>query len=244
MKKPVVSVITVVYNAQSTLEATIQSVVSQDSELVEYWIIDGGSTDGSLDIIRRYENQLAGWCSEPDNGIYDAMNKGIDRANGEWLYFIGGDDTLRSDVIKHILPSLTDQYAMVFGDILFDNGHRMRSFLGPRTVFQNTVHHQSAFYNKSLFANYRYDSTLTIVSEYDIHLRLYTQNTPTCYVPLIVADCATGGASSALWRSLEETNRVRTHHVTGKWKNGFLSVLLGVYYTQKRIRFLLYGHRV
>jgi glycosyltransferase involved in cell wall biosynthesis len=244
MNKPLISVITVVYNARPTLEATIQSVLGQDKELVEYWIIDGGSTDGSIDLIRQYESQLAGWISEPDKGIYDAMNKGIDRANGDWLYFLGGDDTLRPDIAKQIQPYLTQQYSLVFGDALYDNGHRMRSFLGPRTVFQNTVHHQSAFYSASLFNGYRYDPTLTIVSEYDIHLRLYTEKSATCYVPLIIADCATGGASSQLDRSLKETNRVRARYVTGKWKNKLLSLGLGLYYAQKRIRFLLYGHRV
>ncbi|GAB3944227.1 hypothetical protein GCM10028805_11590 [Spirosoma harenae] len=244
MKKPLVSVITVVYNAHPTLEATIQSVLNQDSELVEYWIIDGGSTDGSVELIKRYEDRLAGWCSEPDNGIYDAMNKGIDRANGEWIYFLGGDDTLRPDIINQLKPHLNAQYTMVFGDILFDNGHRYHSFLGPRTVLQNTVHHQSAFYNASLFVGYRYDPTLTIVSEYDIHLRLYVQKASVKYVPIIIADCATGGASSELPRSLRETNRVRMRYVDSKLKNKFLSAFLGLYYFQKRVRYLLYGHRV
>ena len=242
--KPLVTVITVVYNARPTLEATIQSVIGQDKDLVEYLIIDGGSTDGSVELIRQYESQLAGWSSEPDKGIYDAMNKGIDRATGEWLYFLGGDDTLSSDIVKLLQPHLDSRYAIVFGDVLFDNGHRMRSFLGPRTILQNTVHHQSAFYHASLFESYRYDPTLTIVSEYDIHLRLYTQKVLTRYVPVIVAICAVGGASSNLSRSLGETNRVRAKHVNSKWKNKSLSMFLSIYYAQKRLRYLLYGHRV
>lgn len=244
MNRPLISVITVVYNARSTLRATIESVLNQDDKLVEYWIIDGGSTDGSLDIIRQYSDKLAGWISEPDKGIYDAMNKGIDRANGSWIYFIGGDDTLRPDIAREIKSYLTPQYSIVFGDVLFDNGHRMRSFLGPRTVFQNTVHHQSAFYNSSLFADYRYDPTLTINSEYDIHLRVYIWKSATHYVPLIIADCAVGGASSDLSRSLKETNRVRARYLSSTWKNRFLSMSLKLYYAQKRLRYLLYGHRV
>ena len=244
MKLPVISIITVVFNAHSTLEATIKSVLKQDEDLFEYWIIDGGSTDGSLDIIRQYENQLAGWCSEPDKGIYDAMNKGVDRANGQWLYFLGGDDTLRTDILRQIYPYLDSKYSMIYGDILFDNGYLFRSFLGPRTVLQNTIHHQSVFYNSLLFADFRYDPTLTIVSEYDIHLRLYIRKESTYYIPIVIADCATGGASSQLLRSLSETNRVRSRHVKNKWKNKFLSMFLGLYYAQKRIRYLLYGHRV
>ena len=244
MSIPLVSVITVVFNARPTLEATIKSVLSQDKELVEYWIIDGGSTDGSIDLIRQYEYQLAGWSSEPDEGIYDAMNKGVDRARGKWIYFLGGDDTLRPGVIKQLQSSLDMQYSMVFGDIMFDNGYRYRSFLGTRTVLQNTVHHQSAFYNAVLFDNFRYDHTLTIVSEYDVHLQLYVNKIPTYYIPIIVADCATGGASSELSRSLIQTNRVRAQHIKNKWKNKILSAFLGIYYAQKRVRYLLYGHRV
>ncbi|MBO0930949.1 glycosyltransferase family 2 protein [Fibrella aquatilis] len=244
MGKPLISVITVVYNAYSTLEATIKSVLDQNRELVEYWIIDGGSTDGSIELIRRYENDLAGWISEPDKGIYDAMNKGIDRANGDWIYFLGGDDTLRPDIVSQVKAELSKNYIIVFGDVLFDNGHRMRSFLGPRTIFQNTIHHQSAFYHKSIFNNYRYDPTLTIASEYDIHLKLYILKSPVCYVPIIIANCAVGGASSDLSQSLKETNRIRMRYVAGNWKNKILSVSLALYYAQKRLRYFLYGHRV
>ncbi|WP_041951881.1 glycosyltransferase family 2 protein [Spirosoma spitsbergense] len=244
MNRPLVSIITVVFNAATTLERTIQSVLNQDRELTEYWIIDGGSTDGSIELIKKYENQLAGWCSEPDKGIYDAMNKGIDRANGKWIYFLGGDDTLKPDIVKKIQKNLNNKFDIVFGKVMFDNGHEMRSFLGPRTILQNTIHHQSAFYNTSLFINFRYNTTLKIVSEYDLHLRLYMQKAATLYVPITIAYCATGGASSNLSRSLEETNRVRTYHVKGKWKNMFLSAFLSVYYMQKKIRYLAYGHRV
>lgn len=244
MNKPLISVITVVYNAQTTLEKTIQSVLSQNKNLVEYWIIDGGSTDGSIETIRKYEKELAGWISEPDKGIYDAMNKGIDRAQGDWIYFLGGDDTLRPGIIKQVQTLLTNDFDIVFGDILFDNGYQMRSFLGPRTILQNTIHHQSAFYNISLFTNFRYDISLKIVSEYDLHLRLYTEKAPTKYIPFLIADCATGGASSELFRSLEETNRVRSRYVGGRWKKKFLSIFLSIYYAQKRLRFFLYNHRI
>lgn len=244
MVNPLVSVITVVYNAISTLEATILSVLSQDKNLVEYWIIDGGSTDGSAELIRQYEKQLGGWISEPDQGIYDAMNKGISQAKGQWLYFLGGDDTLRPNIIQQIQPYLNSQYHMVFGEVMFSNGRLYRSLLGARTLLQNTVHHQSAFYNSSLFANYRYDPTLTIVSEYDIHLRLYISKDLTLHIPVIIAECAIGGASSDLSRSLKETNRVRTRYVSNKWKCIFLSAFLSLYYAQKRLRYSLYGHRV
>ncbi|UFH55974.1 glycosyltransferase family 2 protein [Spirosoma sp. KNUC1025] len=244
MLRPLISVITVVYDARKTLEATIQSVLSQNSDLFEYWIIDGGSTDGSVDLIHKYEHKLAGWFSEADAGIYDAMNKGIDKANGEWIYFLGGDDILRPDVLKDVQPYLDSKYSAVFGDVFFDNGHHFRSFLGKRTLLQNTIHHQSAFYNNSLFTSFRYDTKLSIVSDYEMNLQLYIHNMPIRYIPIIIANCATGGASSFLSRSLVETNKVRSKYIKPKWKNKFLSLLLSIYYAQKRIRLFLYGHRV
>ena len=244
MNKPLITVITVVYNACATLEATLLSVLDQQENLAEYWIIDGGSTDGSVDIIRRYESKLAGWCSEPDRGIYDAMNKGIDRARGEWIYFLGADDTLLPNVISSIQPHLKSDYAVVFGDVVFDNDYRMRSFLGPRTLLQNTLHHQSAFYNRSVFAGFRYDTSLRALADYELNLRLYTQRVAVSYVPLLIAHCATGGASSELTSSLKETNKVRSRYVKSKWKNSALATMLFLYYAQKRVRYLLYGHRV
>ena len=244
MNKPLISIITVVFNARLTLEATIQSVLDQDKELAEYWIIDGGSTDGTVEIIRQYEDQLSGWCSEPDKGIYDAMNKGIDLANGEWIYFLGSDDKLKSDIVKQIQPYLNSNYSIVFGDVVFDNSHRMRSFLGFRTLLQNTLHHQSAFYNQSIFRSFRYDTSLTILADYELNLRVYLQKLPVHYVPILIACCATGGASAQLTNSRLETNKVRARYIKNTWLNTLLSTVLRIYYIQKQFRFQLYGHRV
>lgn len=93
------SIITVSYNAAATIEQAILSVVGQTYRHIEYIIIDGGSTDGTVDIIRKYEDKIAYWVSEPDQGIYDAMNKGIRRATGEYVYFLGADDWLRDDEV-------------------------------------------------------------------------------------------------------------------------------------------------
>lgn len=92
MNIPIISVITVCYNAAASLEETMLSVLNQTYDKVEYIVIDGGSKDGTLDIIKKYANRLAYWTSEPDKGIYDAMNKGISKATGNWVNFMNAGD--------------------------------------------------------------------------------------------------------------------------------------------------------
>ncbi|MDD2261973.1 MAG: glycosyltransferase family 2 protein [Clostridia bacterium] len=106
---PVVSVITVVFNGASTLEPTVRSVIEQSYPNIEYIIIDGGSTDGTLDIIQRHENHVAFWISEPDQGIYDAMNKGLDTATGDYVWFMNAGDRIYTPETLSLLfnPSLS-----------------------------------------------------------------------------------------------------------------------------------------
>ena len=115
-----ISIITVSYNAAATIERTILSVIRQTYPHMEYIVIDGGSTDGTVDIIRKYEDQIAYWVSEPDQGIYDAMNKGIRRATGDYIYFLGADDWLRDDQVMQEVSEfirLHPGYGLYMGNV-------------------------------------------------------------------------------------------------------------------------------
>ena len=102
-----ITVITVCHNAAKTLEKTIKSVLNQTYPNIEYIIIDGGSTDDTVDIIKRYADRLAYWISEPDKGIYDAMNKGIEVATGEWINFMNAGDTFyEENTIDFVLEAI------------------------------------------------------------------------------------------------------------------------------------------
>jgi glycosyltransferase involved in cell wall biosynthesis len=102
--QPIVSIITITYNAEKFLEKTILSVLAQTYPYIEYIIIDGKSKDGTLDIVKKYETHIATWISEPDKGIYDAMNKGLERATGEYVWFMNaGDEIFSPDTLAHIM---------------------------------------------------------------------------------------------------------------------------------------------
>jgi len=127
-----ISVVTVSYNAVSTIEQTILSVINQTYPNVEYIIIDGGSTDGTVDIIKKYADKIAYWVSEPDKGIYDAMNKGVVVATGEWINFMNaGDIFTDSDVIDKLFHQniIINRVGIVFGDTLVVFRNRVTMYL-------------------------------------------------------------------------------------------------------------------
>lgn len=118
---PKITIITVTYNASTVLEETILSIVNQTYSNIEYIVIDGASTDGTIDIIKKYEDRISYWVSEPDKGIYDAMNKGIDRATGEWINFMNAGDYFQNKNILQTIFCQQDKFNNVdvlFGDTL------------------------------------------------------------------------------------------------------------------------------
>jgi len=120
---PLISIVTVVYNNKNLLEKTIQSAVNQRFGSFEYIVVDGNSTDGTIDIIKKYETEISAWKSEKDNGIYDAMNKGVNMAKGEWIFFLNAGDIFADEnVLEKILPYLVEnENDVVYGDILKHN---------------------------------------------------------------------------------------------------------------------------
>lgn len=118
MQHPVFSIITITYNASKWLEKTILSVLSQSYPHIEYIIIDGGSTDGTVEIIKRYASGISFWISEPDKGIYDAMNKGLQKATGDYVWFINAGDSLyTSDTVQQVATFI--QKRKVLPDIIY-----------------------------------------------------------------------------------------------------------------------------
>ena len=177
--------------------------------------MDGGSTDGSLDILKRYEDRLDLWLSEPDRGIFDAMNKALDLARGEWIYFLGADDRLAgADVFAKVVPHLHENLALVSGRVRYPNGRVVRPYLGWRILIRNTLHHQGAIYNARLFKDWRYDSSLRIVADYELNLLVYLGGQKYFKTKEILAECDDRGVSLRQWQTaVAETNALRRRHL-------------------------------
>lgn len=183
--KPLVSVITVVYNGEKYLEETIQSVINQTYDNVEYIIIDGCSTDGTLDIIKKYEDRIDYWVSEKDNGIYDAMNKGIRVSSEEWVSFLGADDFLKKDAIESYLNALNGDLKIKYISSkieLINNKKQILSIVG-KPLEWNTfkkymcVAHVGSLHHKSLFYKYGlFDISYKIAGDYEFLLRIAKNN--------------------------------------------------------------------
>ena len=139
-----VSIITVAFNSARTIEKTILSVLSQSYPEIEYIVVDGGSTDGTLEIIQRYENRLAVWISEPDTGMYDAMNKGIAKASGEVIGILNSDDVYMSDQSVNELMGLMqkEQVDVVFADLIL---------VDPIKTDQLVRYYDSSYFKPSRF---------------------------------------------------------------------------------------------
>jgi glycosyltransferase involved in cell wall biosynthesis len=176
---PLVSVITAVFNGREHLAACIESVLCQDYPNIEHIILDGGSTDGTLMVIRHYEDQIAFWKSEPDKGVYDAWNKGLKLARGEWIAFLGADDTYLPGAVStyvelgrrnpeaQFLSSMArlnhpTGYSPIFGG----PWEWPRFTAGMSTIHVGTMHHRSLFETFGQF-----DSSYRIAGDYEFMLR-------------------------------------------------------------------------
>lgn len=187
---PKITIITVVYNAVATIEQTIQSVIGQTYPNIEYIVIDGASTDGTIDIIKKYQDKITLWVSEPDNGIYDAMNKGLKRAKGDFVYFLGGDDLLYSNsVLNNISNRLIDKNKIYYGNVIFKTRNIIYDgkFSSLKIATRN-ISHQSIFYPRGIFDGYCFDTKYKIFADYELNLKLYGNSSYSfVYIPITVA---------------------------------------------------------
>ncbi|MSU37288.1 MAG: glycosyltransferase [Pedosphaera sp.] len=215
--RPLISVVTVVYNGEAFLEATLRSSLCQTYPSLELLVIDGGSKDRTVEVIRRLESSLDYWVSERDGGIYDAMNKGLARATGDWVIFMNGGDEFHSCTV---IQELHDQgafnrYDLVYGDceMVYRNGYKriLRSSRVENLWKGMVCSHQSLFAKRALFKDRPFDNSGGITSDaskrekgkclrlieadFQFILRCYVEGASFGRVPIVISRMAAGGRS-------------------------------------------------
>lgn len=222
---PTISVVTVCYNAASTLEDTIQSVISQTYRHVEYIIVDGASTDGTTEIIKRYRGHISRVLSEPDRGLYDAMNKGLGMATGDYVCFLNAGDSFHEDetlaLMVRTLPVYTTLPDVVYGEtaLVDSEGHliRMRRLSAPARLTWKSfrlgmlVCHQAFFARRDIAP--QYDLQYRFSSDFDWCIRVMKQAGTLHNTHLVIIDYLDEGMTTRNRRaSLMERFRIMAHH--------------------------------
>lgn len=212
---PLISIITVVYNGVKTIEQTIQSVILQSYPYKEYIIIDGGSADGTLDIIKRYEEKITIWISEPDKGIYDAMNKGINLANGDLIGIINADDWYEDGIFDTIAKEYRSD-EVIYGMVRNFKDEEFYSIIGNsvRVLHENTVMHPTCFIPRNLYGEHGcYNTCYKYSADYDLVLRFTNAGVKFNFIEKIIANFRVGGISSTSAAEKEKFQIRRKYHI-------------------------------
>jgi putative colanic acid biosynthesis glycosyltransferase len=225
--QPLVSIIVAVRNAEKTVARTLESILSQSYVNKEIILIDGVSSDSTLDIVETYKDRLSFFLSEPDRGIADAYNKGIARAHGEWIYFLNADDIFYSDttLAECFACGPFDGDDLVVGKVVADNGRVFDGRYSWTLLLRNCVHHQAIFYRARPLKNSPYNAQYKRYGhDHEHNLLLWRRNARVRYIDCTIALWATGGVSDGgKWKDYAEEFRIRRNvmGITGWPFNAF-----------------------
>lgn len=216
-----VSIITICYNAEKTIEQTIQSVLGQTYPHVEYVIVDGKSTDGTMEIVNRYRDKITKVISEPDEGIYDAMNKGIRMTSGDVIGIVNADDWIEPDAIEHVVRCFLDHDTdIVHGDIrlVYEDGmsqEAMKTDSLDKLWHSMVVRHPATFVKKDVYEKQGlFDTSYRITGDYDFILRCYANGVRFCYLDKILSNFRMDGISNTGSRECaKETRQVSLTYI-------------------------------
>jgi glycosyltransferase family 2 len=225
--KPMVSIITVVFNGEKYLEQTIKSIVNQTYKNFEYIIIDGGSTDGTIGIIKKYEDKISYWISEKDNGIYDAMNKGIEKANGDWINFMNAGDSFYMDnILENIfLQNDFKNIDVIYGNhnVIYPNKTKIKKAGDINNIWKGSQFcHQSSFVSSRIHKQCKFNTSNRIGADFEFFYTIYKKgNVKFKYVDIVMVNYFAGGLSDiervdsivGWWNVVKKDTKVNLYYI-------------------------------
>lgn len=211
------SIITIVFNDVDNIEKTMLSVLNQDVT-VEYIVIDGGSTDGTLDIIERYKDRIDVLVSEKDDGIVDAFNKGLRLVNGDIIGIVNSGDFLEENILKAVNKSFDDNTEIIYGDVQYWSKNKKDYIYSANHNYLNkfmSINHPSVFVRKVLYENLGvFDKKFPIAMDYELMLRFFVKNVKFKYINKVLSNMSLGGVSDINWRkAYREAYEIRKIHL-------------------------------
>lgn len=208
------SIITINFNNKEGLQRTIDSVIDQTWRDFEWIIIDGGSTDGSKELIEQYQQYFAYWCSEPDKGVYNAMNKGIAKAKGEYLQFLNsGDSFHQTNVLEKVSTYLAQNIDIVYGDLNYvhENANYIVCYpekLSIHYFLSHSIGHPSSYIKTGLLKNAGYCEDFKIISDWLRFIEWFRDGRIFRHINVLVVDYDTNGISSVNMDLINEENEI------------------------------------
>ena len=241
MTQPLLSIITICYN-EKQIERTCKSIVNQTWQNFEWIVVDGGSTDGTLDILEKYKDRINVLISEPDKGIYNAQNKGIKLAQGTYLNFMnGGDAFFNNTVLEKVFKNQEQTADVLYGNCCIVDGNRRCNCAYPHpldiTYWLNyTLNHQSAFFKRDLFNKYGlYDENYKIAADKEKFVCLFTAGCSFQYLPLLIASYdLTGLSAKNQVKSLEECRKINKEYLSHSVQYNY--TLFGHFHFSKKVK--------
>lgn len=229
-----ITIITVVYNSVNLIEETINSIIQQDYENKEFIIIDGLSTDGTVEIIKKYNNNINIWKSEKDNGIYDAMNKALQYVTGDWIIFMNsGDQFINNYVLKDL--SLNKSFDLYFGATKIKTNNSIDSVRYPLTVNKlwkgMICCHQSIIFRSVLFRKHIFDLNYTLSADYNlIYTLIIKENAKIFFSKNIISIYYDEGVSKNNYLKVLQQNMA----ISKSFSNNFIfSIIIIIYFQIK-----------
>ena len=197
---PLISIITVVYNGSAYLEQTIRSVLNQSYSNIEYVIIDGGSTDATLEIIKKYDKEIDYWVSEPDKGIYDAMNKGLKLVTGELVGIINSDDWYEVNTVNNVVAIYQKDttIGLIHGLLRYWKDDQVYGIVGHAKAFltQDMISHPTCFVNRDIYNKYGgFNCVFKIAADYDFMLKLNKEGVKFSFNEIVLSNFRMIGVS-------------------------------------------------